>query len=345
MVEPWRIVKLEEAIGKRAAHDVSVVTADVKGTLVKRGDVIKDTDVSALKEAGHDFVAVLDSQGKPTDVTWEDDAVIELAKAVAGDDCGVEYMGEGKAFLFAGRSGALKIDGECLRRVNLDTGFRLMTRKEDSWVNKWDVVGIVDLIPLHVTKQDMERALKVAGPGWAVKVVGSRGLSAGLVVTCTEVYEGRIEDLAADKVKAKLETYGCKLTDKVIAPDDEAITSRAVSDMTSSYDLVVVTGGMTVDPTDVTPRVILATGAKLVMYGFPIKPTTMSLLAYLDGKPVIGLSSGIIHFADENVLDVLLPRICSGGSWSKEELAALGNGGIMRSFLNDVAKRGTGQHG
>ena len=345
MVEQWRIVKVEEAIGKRAAHDLSAVTTGAKGTLIKRGDVIKNSDVNALKEAGHDFIAVVDPQGTEMDVIWEDEAVVDLASAVADDSCKVTYAGEGKAFVFAERCGALGIDDERVRRVNRSTDFRLITRRGGSWVNRGDLVCVVDLIPLHISKQDMEEAMKAAGLERAVRVIESLGLSAGLVVTGTEVYEGRIKDLAEDRVRAKLEMYGCKLTDKVIAPDDESIISRAVSEMSSSHDLVVVTGGMSVDPTDVTPRAILATGAKLVMYGFPIKPTTMSLLAYLNGKPVIGLSSGIIHFADENVLDVLLPRICSGGSWSKEELANLGNGGIMKSFLDDVAKRGTGHHG
>jgi molybdopterin biosynthesis enzyme len=213
-----------------------------------------------------------------------------------------------------------------------------MTRRGDSWVYKGDLVGIVDLISLHITRQDLHRAM--AGLERAVRVAGSLRLSAGLVITGTEVYEGRIKDLAEDRIRAKLETYECRLTDKVIVPDDEATISQAVSDMTSSHDLVVVTGGMSVDPTDVTARAILGTGAKMVMYGFPIKPTTMSLLAYLNGKPVIGLSAGVIYFARENVLDVLLPRICAGGSWSKEELAALGNGGIMKSFLDEVGKKG-----
>jgi hypothetical protein len=338
MVESWRIVKVERAIGKRGAHDVSVVTADAKGTVIKRGDVIKASDVKAFKEAGHDFIAVLDPQEKSIDVIWEDEAVVELANAVAGDGCEVKYTGEGKAFLLAERGGALRINDEGVKRINLATDFRLMTRREDSWVCKGDLVGIVDLIPLHITRQDLHSA--VAGSEKAVKVAGSLGLSAGLVITGTEVYEGRIKDLAEDRVRAKLEMYDCRLIDKVIVPDDEATISRAVSDMTSSHDLVVVTGGMSVDPTDVTPRAILATGAKLVMYGFPIKPTTMSLLAYLNGKPVIGLSAGIIYFTSENALDVLLPRICTGGSWSNEELAALGNGGMMSSFLDDVAKKG-----
>jgi hypothetical protein len=343
MVDSWRIVKVEGAVGRRAAHDVSVVTAEAKGVMIKRGDVIKSSDVNAFKEAGHDFIAVLDPEEQLIDVVWEDEAVVELAKAVAGDGCEVKYTGEGKAFLFAEREGALRINEESLKRINLATDFRLTTRREDSWVCKGDVVTIVDLIPLHLTRKDLQKA--VAGSERTVKVAQSHGLTAGLIITGTEVYEGRIKDLAEERVRVKLETYGCRLTDKVIVPDDEATISRAVSDMVSSHDLVVVTGGMSVDPTDITPRAILATGAKLVMYGLPVKPTTMSLLAYLNGKPVIGVSSGIIYFASENALDVLLPRICTGESWSNEELAALGNGGIMESFLDDLAKRGITHHG
>ncbi|MGC8970149.1 MAG: molybdopterin-binding protein [Conexivisphaera sp.] len=338
MVEGWRILRAEDAVGRRAAHDITAVSAAAKGPIVRRGEVITESHLRALKEAGHDYVAVIEPGSGPADVVWEDEAVVGLARAVAGEGVEVRYAGEGKAFIHAARAGYLSIDPGLMESVNSSTDFRIMSRRRGSWVSAGDLVAIVELIPLYVPRADFSRALGIARGSVSVKP--SLGLRAWLVVTGTEVYEGRVRDLAEGAVRPKLELYGCSLAGKVIVPDDERAISAAVSEAASRNDLVIVTGGMSVDPTDVTPRAILATGARLVIYGFPVKPTTMSMLAYLNGKPVIGVSSGIVHFSRENVLDILLPRICTGGSWSREELASLGDGGIMESFIAEVGRRG-----
>lgn len=339
VAEGWRIVRVEDAVGMRAAHDVTAVTASSKGPVLRRGDVITESHVEALRRAGHDHIAVLEPGGAGADVVWEDEAVMEIARAISGEGVEARYAGEGKAFIHASRAGYLSVDGGLLAAINAGTDFRVMSRRGGSWVGAGDLVAIVELVPLYVSRADMERARGMVRA--SVSVRPSLGLRAWLVVTGTEVYEGRVEDLAERPLRSKLERYGCSLAGKTVVPDDERAISSAIAGAASGNDLVVVTGGMSVDPTDVTPRAILATGARLVLYGFPVKPTTMSMLAYLDGKPIIGVSSGIIYFSEENVLDVLLPRICTGGRWSREELASLGDGGIMASFLSKLPGAGS----
>ena len=162
--------------------------------------------------------------------------------------------------------------------------------------------------------------------------------SVGVVVAGTEVYEGLVEDKASDKVEEKVRKYGGYVAEKTIVPDDEAKIREAIFNFIRKYDLVIVTGGMSVDPTDKTPKAIASTGAKIVAYGIPVKPTTMSLIAYYGEKPIIGVSSGIIFFKEENVLDILLPKIMANEKWTREEIASLGHGGIMPTFLKKFGK-------
>ncbi len=336
-MEGWRIVRAEDAVGRRAAHDITTVSASAKGPIVRRGEVITERHLAALKEAGHDYVAVLDPEGAVEGVVWEDEAVTELARAAAGEGTEVRYAGEGKAFIHASRAGYLAVDPGLLSGINSTTDFRVISRRSGSWVKPGELLAVVELIPLYVQRSEVERAKDSLRS--SISVRAPLGLGAWLVVTGTEIYEGRVRDLAEGAVSPKLEQYGCRLLGKTVVPDDERAISSAILEAASKSDLVVVTGGMSVDPTDVTPRAVLSTGARLVMYGFPVKPTTMSLLAYLGDKPVIGVSSGVVHFSRENVLDVLLPRICTGGRWSREELASLGDGGLMRSYLEEVQAR------
>jgi molybdopterin biosynthesis enzyme len=337
MADGWRIVRAEDAVGRRAAHDVTAVSASAKGPIVRRGELIEESHLKALKDAGHDYIAVLEPEGGAVDVVWEDAAVMELAGAIAGEGCEVRYAGEGKGFIYASRPGYFASNPGAIAELNSATDFRVMSRRSGSWVAAGDLIAIVELVPLYVSRDDVSRAVSLVRAPIGVRPPAD--LRAWLVVTGTEIYEGRTEDLAEGAVRPKLEFYGCGLAGKTVVPDDERAIADAVADAASRSDVVVVTGGMSVDPTDVTPRAILDTGARLVIYGFPVKPTTMSMLAYLGEKPVIGVSSGIVHFSRENVLDVLLPRICTGGRWSREELTSMGDGGIMGSFLEEVEGR------
>jgi molybdenum cofactor synthesis domain-containing protein len=293
--------------------------------------VLREEHVDLMKKAGHYYVFV--EEEVPEGVVWEDEATLAVGKAVAGGNVKVEKAGEGSSRLVSVGEGVLVVDDNLLDAVNSRGDFLVITRRSFTKVGKGDVVAVVELVPLYVSRSRIDEIARLVSARPVISVVRPRPLKAGLVVTGTEVYEGRVRDLVGDKVRDKLREYWCELSEKVIVPDDEKRIRDAVVGMASRYDLVVVSGGMSVDPTDLTPKAIVSAGAKLVAYGIPIKPNTMSLLAYLDDKPVIGVPSSIIYYRDYNVLDVLLPRIVAGRKLTKSDLMSLAHGGLSDAYL------------
>lgn len=328
---------VENAVGKKLAYDVSIITEDFKGALFRKGHVIRSEDVRILKKAGHYYVFVEEESFE--DLIFEDDAVRIFAEYISGKSVYVENVAEGKAFIRAKNNGLFKVNEIGLYKVNFDGTFAVITIKNNTGVRKDSLLAIVDLIPLTISKEYFEKLKELVKPYLPlIEVKAFKKKTVGLIVTGTEIYKGLIEDLATDKVKAKVKEYGGILVERVIVPDDEEIIRRKILEFSRKYDIVILTGGMSVDPTDKTPRAIASTGAKIITYGLPIKPTTMTMLAYLNSKPIIGVSSGIIFFKEQNALDILLPKIMADEKWCKEEIARLGCGGIMDSFLKKKAK-------
>ncbi len=340
---PVRLVRAEDAVGKILAYDVSIVTESRKGALFRRGHIILSDDVKALKDSGHYYVYVADS---PDDLTWglnevfEDEAVKEVAEALAGPGTRVEGMAEGKALIKSTIKGLLKIEESVIRRINLSNDFTAVTLRNNSAVSEGDTLAIIDLIPLTIPRQRLEAVKNMikSSSKPVIQVKPFKGLRTGLLVIATEVYEGRIKDKATPVIKGKLMEYGCVLSEVKILPDDEELIAEWVREFASRYDLVIATGGMSVDPTDKTPEAIKSVADEVVTYGIPVKPNTMTMIAYVKGKPVIGLPSSIIFFRDRNVLDVILPRIAAGERWGRDEIASLGVGGLSTEFIGRVIK-------
>ncbi len=328
---------IEKAVGKKLAYDVSLITENFKGAIFRRGHIIKPEDVDLFKKSGHYVVFVEEEAGN--NVVHEEEAVYLLAKELSGPGTYVIRVAEGKAFIKAQYSGLFKVVSEAIYEINYEGVFAVISRKNNVAAFRNDILAIVDLIPLTIDASILKKHLEIAAKNKPVfQVKRFLRKSVGVIVTGTEIYEGLVEDKASDKVEEKVEKYGGYVAEKTIVPDDEIKIRDAILAFAKKYDIVIVTGGMSVDPTDKTPKAIALTGAKIVAYGIPVKPATMSLIAYLNGKPIIGVSSGIIFFHEENVLDILLPKIMADEKWTREEIAALGYGGIMKSFLKKKNK-------
>ncbi|MGC8974880.1 MAG: molybdopterin-binding protein [Thermoprotei archaeon] len=335
-----RILKVEEAVGKTLAYDVSLVTESFKGALLRRGHILTHSDVDVLKKAGHNYVYVYDSTGNLTNDLHEEEAVLKLGEYLAGSNVSVYLGEEGKAILKSRVRGLLKISSSCLQKINSTGVFVVVTRRKGVPVGKNDIVGIVDLIPLTVPKDYLDHLLndlKECRP--VIEVSPFHKLAVGVVVTGTEVFEGLIEDKASPVVKDKVSEYGGLVAGVVKVPDDPARIKDAVIKFLKECDAVIVTGGMSVDPTDLTPKSIAEVADEVVMYGIPIKPNTMSMVAYAQGKPIIGVSSAIIYYRAWNILDVLLPWVMAKEKISREYLVSLGEGGLTEEFL-----KGRGWH-
>ncbi|WP_217560459.1 molybdopterin-binding protein [Paenibacillus sp. GbtcB18] len=162
-----------------------------------------------------------------------------------------------------------------------------------------------------------------------VAVKPFRSLRVGLITTGSEVFKGRIQDKFGPVVRAKVEALGSKVIDQRFTPDDmDAIVTEIRHFIGLGADLILVTGGMSVDPDDRTPGAISRAGARIVSYGTPMLPGSMLMMAYIGSVPVMGLPGCVMHDPYTS-FDVLLPRICAGEEIFREDITEMGYGGLL----------------
>lgn len=329
-----KIVRIEDAVGKKLAHDYTCIQPEFKGAVKKRGELVEKDDIELLKECGHYYVYVENGEVADKEEIHEVEAVLWLGKAISGENVEVKGVEEGKAFLYAMANGLLLVDSTRLKKINSVGVFVVVTRKTGSYVKTGDLVGVVDLVPLTVERGLVEKLLKdIEGEYPVIRVVKSKKPKIAVLVTGTEIVEGLKKDLAAPIVAEKLKRYDCELGVVEYARDDIGEIIRKMESLLRDHHGIIITGGMSVDPSDYTPKAIRSVADEIVAYGIPVKPTTMSMVAYKGGKPIIGVSSGLIYYPDQNILDVVLPWISADVKVPKDYLLSLGEGGLMESFL------------
>jgi len=239
---------------------------------------------------------------------------------------------EGKIELFAEIPGLLKIDSAKIIALNSIGGIAVITRRGNTGVKEGDRIAALKIIPLLIEEEKLHRAAEILAGEKPIDIVPYRRKKAALVITGNEVFNKRIPDTGSEMVRKKIETFPAECVEKVILPDDhELITSTILGLLEKGIDLVICTGGMSVDPDDKTPLAIKNSGARIVSYGIPFNPGTMLLLSYYekDGRsvPVIG-APACVFYEHTTALDILLPRLMADDPISREDLALLGEGGL-----------------
>lgn len=282
-----------------------------------------------MKDSGVYFVWV-EGDEESSDLMYEWEIAETVARAVAGENTYVRQARQGSAWIMAGANGVLRVDVNGLTELNLSGDVLLITRQGMSGVVKDELVGVVDVIPLSMRRGEVERLLRFRN---LVSVVPFRRRRLGVVITGTEIYQGRKRDLYYPVIKARADKYGWEVVFNTIVPDDEDKIMNAVREaIRNGAEAVVITGGMSVDPTDKTPIAVRRLGARVIAYGIPIKPTTMTMVAVLDDTPILAVSAGGIYYSDYNALDILLPRLMADLIPSREEIAAMGHGGLLPNY-------------
>jgi len=320
-------IKVEDAVGKPIAHDIVRYGPGLKAILFKRGHVVRQEDVGKLKDAGNYFVYI--AEGKEEGV-HEDEAATRMARASTHGSIFYTKPDNGKVNLLAEKPGLLKVKADVVKKINLIKDFVFATQANNSGVRKGGVVGAVKIIPLTVDERRMRKVEKILRKNKpALKIVSPKVKKIGAIITGTEVYESRIKDAFLPVLKEKLGSYGLKISKTAILPDDEEKIKEKIIELKRSCDLILVTGGMAVDSKDVTPAAIKSAGAEVVSRGVPTFPGAMMMLAYLDGAPVLGLPACVIP-DKRTAFDLLLPRVLAKERITREELAELGHGGLIR---------------
>ena len=333
---PAKIIPVDQAVGMVLPHDITEIrTADAdsgafKGPAFKKGHIIRPEDVEHLRRLGKERIYILTLDENEI---HENEAAQLMADAMAGE--GVLCSGrptEGKISLVAAHDGLLKVNTEALYRFNLLGEVMCATLHDNTPVSKGEQVAATRLIPLISERQIVDQAVAIArDAGSLLQVKQLREARAGLVITGSEVFYGRIKDSFAPVLREKLTKLGSKVIKVAFAPDDaELIAAEITACLQEGADLIITSGGMSVDPDDVTRTGIIKAGATDVCYGTPVLPGAMFLTGRIGQVPVLGLPAcGMFHKI--TVFDLILPRVLCGETITREDLARMGHGGLCRN--------------
>jgi molybdenum cofactor synthesis domain-containing protein len=320
-------IKVEDAVGTILAHDLTEIIPGVsKGVAFKRGHVVKVKDIPLLLRIGKKNLYVFEIE---EDQLHEDDAALRIARALYEDDLKWTAPREGKSKIISNRDGLLKINVSGLLRINSIGEIIIATIKTGMPCKPNQVIAETRIIPLVIARskmEELERVVSETGP--ILKVLPYCRRLVGIVVTGSEVYDGLIKDESERFIVPKLKEYGCELVERIIVTDDPGMIARAIRKLKDSgCELILTTGGLSVDPDDVTKVGVRESGAEIISYGGPVLPGGMFLNARLDDVPVLGLPACVFH-SPRTVFDLMLPRILAGEQPSSDDIAAMGHGGL-----------------
>lgn len=323
-------IRTVDAVGQILCHDITQIIKDQKkGVLFKKGHVVREEDIPALLSVGKEHLFVWE---KKEGMLHENEAAEILYKISAGEHMHGSEIKEGKIELIADCDGLLKIRRDALQAVNSLGEMMIASRHGDFPVRKGDKIAGTRIIPLVIEKEKMDRAEKAAGETPIFSILPFRNKKAGIVTTGSEVQKGLIKDTFTPVLREKLDEYACSVVGQTTPGDDrKQITEDILNFIREGADLVICSGGMSVDPDDRTPGAIKDTGAEIVTYGTPVLPGAMLLLAYYKTEdrtvPILGLP-GCVMYAKRTVFDLILPRVMADDRICAKEISAYGEGGL-----------------
>jgi len=323
-----KVVSVSEAVGMVLPHDITEIRpGEFKGTAFKKGHVVREKDIDHLKRIGKEHLFILEVKDNEM---HENDAAYEMAKALSSE--GVTMNGgpsEGKINLVAEKDGLLRVKHDALRDFNMLGEVMCATVHSNTVVKKGQTVAGTRAIPLVVKKAVVEEAVRIAEKEKGILAVHEiRKPKAGIVITGNEVFHGKIKDAFEPVIRNKLNKLDGTIIGVYFAPDDtKYIEDRIRRLISDGADLIVTTGGMSVDPDDVTRFAIRNIGVDELHYGSPVLPGAMFLIAYKGEIPIIGIPACGMY-ASITVFDLILPRILAGERIGRKEIAELGHGGL-----------------
>ncbi|WP_088187993.1 molybdopterin-binding protein [Desulfosporosinus sp. FKA] len=321
-----KMIHVSEAVGSALCHDLTkIVPGKFKGAAFKKGHIIRPEDVEVLLSMGKEHIYVWEiTKG----TIHENEAALRLASAACGGNLTLTEPSEGKVNLISKERGLLKINMDLLYSLNSIDQIIFASRHNNTLVNEGDVVAGTRVVPLVIEEDKIIEAEAVLHQDILVTILPLQSFKVGLITTGNEVFYKRIEDKFGPVVTKKLEALGSSVLEQVFVPDDsEKISDTIKSLISKGAEAIVVTGGMSVDPDDVTPYGIRQTGAEIVTYGLPVLPGAMFLLAYYGDIPIMGLP-GCVMYSKASILDLVLPRILCGERLVRQNLVELSHGGL-----------------
>ena len=318
---------VEQAVGETLCHDMTAILEDgFKGVKFARGHVIRAEDIEAMLDMGKRHVFVWEPDA---DEVHEDDAAIALVDVLIGPGIARTAPSEGKIGLSARYDGLFLMDKRALRVINSVGDYTVACRAGNTAVKAGNKLAGARIVPLVTGQATVDRAVAIAKEHAPVlSVLPYRPLKTAVIITGNEVYEGRIQDRFEPVLRAKLPVYGADIIGVTKCPDELPRLAEAIEAyLDRGAELILMTGGMSVDPDDLTPTAIRGSGARLVTQGVPMQPGNMLMQAYHGNTAIVGVPGASLH-SKVTSLDVFLPLIFAGVEVKKEDIASLGDGGL-----------------
>ena len=323
-----KLIRTEDAVGQVLCHDITQIIRGVtKDAVFRKGHIITEEDIPVLLSVGKDNIYIWE---KDDTMLHENEAAEVLCAICQGDNMSRGEVQEGKIMLSAECDGVFRIERDKLKAVNSFGQMMIASRHGDFEVKKGDKLAGTRIIPLVIEKEKMDQIKAVCGDEPIMKVEPYKTFKVGIVTTGNEVFYGRIEDTFTSVIISKIEYFGSEVTGHKITNDENENIERCIRELLAEgCDMIVCTGGMSVDPDDKTPLAIKNVCGSAVTYGAPVLPGAMFMLAYYgeNNIPVMGLP-GCVMYARRTIFDIVLPRVLTGEILRKEDLDRLGEGGL-----------------
>ena len=323
-------IETVNAVGHVLCHDITRIVKDVvKDTPFRKGHVVTEEDIPVLLSLGKEHLYIWE---KKEGMLHENEAAEILFDICKNENMKGTEIKEGKIELIADCDGLFRVDVERLDAINELDEIMIATRHTNYAVKKGDKLAGTRVIPLIIEETKLNEAKKIAGDKPLLELLPYKNMKAGVVTTGSEVYHGRIKDTFTPVIINKLKEYGIDACWHKVVDDDNEMIINAISEIKESgAEMILCTGGMSVDPDDLTPGAIKKSGADIVTYGAPVLPGAMFLLGYFnDGTPIMGLP-GCVMYSKATVFDLVLPRIAAGLKVTKKDISRMGHGGLCFS--------------
>lgn len=325
---PVKTIPVADAVGTVLCHDITrIVRGQSKGPVFRKGHVVTHTDIPVLLSVGKENLYVYEPTAA---LIHENEAAHRIAVCTAGNHIRLSEAQEGRINFYATCHGLLQIDVQGLARVNALGEIALASLHSFQEVSTNQAVAGTRIIPLMIAADKIAQ-LEGTVKAPLVNVLPFRSCKVGIVTTGSEVFYGRIEDSFGPVVRDKFTRLGSTIIGQQLTNDSVEMTSHAISSFVEQgAEMIVVTGGMSVDPDDRSPAAIRASGAEIITYGAPTFPGSMFLLAYLGDIPILGLP-GCVMYHNASIFDLIVPRLLAGLRVTAQDIAHLGHGGFCAS--------------
>ena len=325
-------INVRNAEGYELCHDITqILPGEFKGAKFLRGHIIRKEDIEVLISLGKENIFVMEEEDKKKNLIHENDAAMFIVEKLNLDKefFEISSIREGKINITAKEDGILKIDINTLNKINKIGEIILVTKYNNSYIKKGENVAATRVIPLLIEKKqldEMEKLVKEKNVLTFKKIDKNKKLA--LITTGNEVYNGIIKDKSKEALLKKYKKYKINDIEQVFSQDDKDTIKKYIKMFENEKDIIMCTGGMSIDPDDVTPSAIRESNWEIVTYGTPVLPGAMFMLAYKGEKVLIGLPGGVV-FSEKTVFDVLLPRILANDRITKQEIIEMGHGGLL----------------